>query len=54
MHKTYRPKMLSLLLQLTDLISKNMKISKSQNCWQRWVCSISIFEKTSKVTYYFN
>ena len=28
MHKTYRPSMFSVLLQLKDLISENMKISK--------------------------
>ena len=28
MHKTYRPNMFSVLLQLKDLISENMKISK--------------------------
>jgi len=27
MHKTYRPSLLSVSLQLTDLISENMKIS---------------------------
>ena len=35
----------SVLLQLKDLISENMKISKkSQTCWQRWVCTF--FRKT--------
>ena len=37
MLKTYRPSIFSVMLQLEDLISENMKMSKlSQNCWQRW------------------
>ena len=54
MHKTHIPSTFSVSLQLKDLISENMKISKpSQNCWQWWVCSTSFFAKTRTVAYCF-
>jgi len=45
MHKNDRPSIFSVLLQLKNLTSENVKIFNwSQNCWQRWERSISFFK----------
>ena len=44
MNTTYRPSIFSVLLQLKQYETR-------QNCWPRWMCSTSFFEKTSTVTY---
>ena len=46
MDTTYRPSIFSVLLQLKQY-------ETSQNCWPRWVCSTSFFEKTSTATHCF-
>ena len=46
MNTTYRPSMFSVLLQLKQYETR-------QNCWPRWMCSTSFFEKTSTATHCF-
>ena len=56
MHKTYRPSIFSGLLQLKDLISENMKISKmkSKLLAKEGVFNIIFFgKKMNTVTYCF-
>ena len=46
MNTTYRPSIFSVLLQLKQYETR-------QNCWPRWMCSTSFFEKTSTATHCF-